>query len=242
MNVGALPIDALYVVNVRAFVDRRAHIEAQLARFDAQPEFVHDWDAIDLTDAVDAAHFAPGADLSRAQKSCALKHVEAHRRIAARGHRAALVLEDDVVLAERFADGLRAALAERDRHPSPQVIHVGSGGNFFTPRSRRRPGQVLYPADKGRFADAYLLDAATAGVRLAALEAERITRPADNQLDHVDRTHGVTILWLEPPVAEQGSKTGRFASSLEPAPPRLLQALKFAWERLRRKHLYQWWR
>ncbi|MCU0870273.1 MAG: hypothetical protein MUF30_11885, partial [Burkholderiales bacterium] len=77
---------------------------------------------------------------------------------------------------------------------------------------------------------------------LAALEAVPIHDPADNALDAIDRACGITILWLEPPVLEQGSKTGRFASSLEPAPPRPLQAVKFAWERLRRKYLYQLWR
>lgn len=234
-------LDQIYIINVREFSDRRRHITAQLARFELEGEFVHDWDVGDITSEIDAQYFR-NPDLSPGQKSCALKHLTALQRILERGQNSALVLEDDVVLAGDFCEGVRAAMSERSRHPGPQVIFIGSGGNFYTSRSQRRPDQRLYPATRGRFADSYIVGADVARLRLNWISRHGISRPIDNEFERMDLECGVQMLWLEDPVAEQGSKNGLFQTALEQAPPRFLQKLKFSWEKLRRKYLYQLWR
>ncbi len=237
----AIGLDAILVINARGFVERRRHVEAQLGRFGLRGEFIEGFDADEITEALDRRHFA-GTELSRGQKSCALKHVEALRRIAAHGWQHCLVLEDDVVLADGFVEGVRAALAETRGLQHPFVIFIGAGGNFYTPASLRRPGQRIYPADKGRFADSYILGAGEARLRLALIDAEPMRKPIDVVFDAIDRRAGIRLLWLEDPVVEQGSKLGIFRSSLEPAPPNWLQALRYRLERLRRKYVYQLWR
>jgi len=237
----ALGLDAILVVNASSFVERRRHVEAELARFGLAGEFIHDFDADDITPELDRRWFA-GDRLNRGQKSCALKHVEALRRIVASGWRHCLVLEDDVVLAPGFAEGVRAALEEARTETAPHVVYIGAGGNFYTPASQRRPGRRLYPAAKGRFADSYILGRREAALRLAAIERQPLTMPIDVVFDAVDRAAGIRFLWLEDPVVEQGSKLGLFRTSLEPAPPNWLQALRYRLERLRRKYLYQLWR
>ena len=147
-----------------------------------------------------------------------------------------------MVLAPGFADGVRAALEETRAEPAAHVIYIGAGGNFYTPARQRRPGRRIYPAAKGRFADSYLLGCREAALRLAAIERRPTTMPIDVTFDAVDREAGIRFLWLEEPVVEQGSKLGVFRTSLEPAPPDWLQALKYRLERLRRKYLYQLWR
>lgn len=240
--MNALGLDRIYVVNVRAFEDRRRHVSAELARFGLEGEFVHDWDAVDLTPEVEARWFDVAASLTARQKSCALKHVTALQRIAERAEAAALVLEDDVVLSAGFDEGVRTALAEAPRHAKPQVLFIGCGGNFYTPRSQRRPGQRLYPATRGRFADSYVIGAHAARRRLDWIAANRISLPIDNQFEVIDNALGISMLWLEEPVVEQGSKNGLFRTALEAAPPRPVQRLKFSWEKFRRKYLYQLWR
>jgi len=237
----ALGLDAILVINVRSFVDRRLHVEAELARFGLTGEFIHDFDADDITPELDRRWFA-GGQLNRGQKSCALKHVEALRRIARSGWQHCLVLEDDVVLAPGFADGVRAALEETRAEPAPHVVYIGAGGNFYTPASQRRPGRRIYPATKGRFTDSYILGSREAALRLACIERKPMIKPIDVVFDAVDREAGIRFLWLEDPVVEQGSKLGMFRTSLEPAPPNWLQALRYRLERLRRKYLYQLWR
>ncbi|MGE5162339.1 MAG: glycosyltransferase family 25 protein [Betaproteobacteria bacterium] len=237
----ALGLDSLLVINVKSFVERRRHVEAELARFGLTGEFIHDFDADEITPELDRRWFA-GDQLNRGQKSCALKHVEALRRVVARGWRHCLVLEDDVVLAPGFTEGVRAALEETRAEERPHVIYIGAGGNFYTPASQRQPGRRIYPATKGRFADSYILGRREAALRLAAIERRPLTQPIDVAFDAIDRAAGILPLWLEDPVVEQGSKLGVFRTSLEPAPPNWLQALKYRLERLRRKHLYQLWR
>ena len=239
--MGALGLDAILIINVKSFVERRRHVEAQLARFRLRGEFIHEFDADEITADVDRRWFA-GDQLNRGQKSCALKHVVVLQRVIERGWQHCLVLEDDVVLADDFPEGVRAALAETRDEPRPYVIYLGAGGNFYTPASQRQPGRRVYPATKGRFTDSYIISAQEAALRLARIEAQPMVKPIDVVFDTVDRAAGIRFLWLEDPVVEQGSKLGVFRTSLEAAPPNWLQGLRYRLERLRRKYLYQLWR
>lgn len=237
----ALGLDGILVVNARRFVERRRHVEAQLGRFGLRGEFIHEHDADEIGDELDRRYFA-SEELNRGQKSCALKHVAALRRVVERGWRHCLVLEDDVVLADGFADGVQAALAETRGAQHPFVIYIGAGGNFYTPASQRQTGRRVYEGAKGRFADSYILGAEEAKLRLARIDAQPMRKPIDVVFEAIDRDAGIRFLWLEDPVVEQGSKLGIFRSSLEAAPPNWLQALRYRLERLRRKHFYQLWR
>lgn len=237
----ALGLDAILVISVKSFVERRLHVEAQLGRFGLRGQFIHDFDANEITDELDRRWFA-GGELNRGQKSCALKHIAALKMVVERGWQSCLVLEDDVVLADDFPAGVRAALAETRGQPHPFVIYIGAGGNFYTPTSQRVPGRRIYPATKGRFADSYIIGAQEAALRLASIERQPMTKPIDVVFESIDRAAGIRFLWLEDPVVEQGSKLGLFRTSLEPALPNWLQAFRYRLERLRRRYIYQLWR
>ena len=260
------PLDAIYVLNVKAFDDRLRSITRQLAALGLAAEVIHAWDIEDISPEVAARWFdaaaqgqatttttittatttttttPPPLTITSAQRSCALKHVEALQRIVANGHRHALVLEDDAMLAPDFLDGVKRALAEAPGYPEASVIYIGSGGNFYTPRSQRELGRSLYPGARGRFTDSYIIGATAAGMRLDWMQTRGIERPIDNQFDMMDRELGIQLLWLEDPVVEQGSKNGRFVTAIDRPLPRWRQGLQFHWEKLRRKWLYQLWR
>jgi glycosyl transferase family 25 len=237
----ALGLDAILIINVKSFVERRRHVEAQLARFGLSGDFVHEFDADEITTELDHRYFA-GDELNRGQKSCALKHVAALQRISERGWQRCLVLEDDVMLAGGFIEGVKAALSETRSAPHPYVIYIGAGGNFYTPASQRQPGRRIYEANKGRFTDSYIAGSEEARLRLALIHAQPMHKPIDVVFEAIDRKAGIRFLWLEDPVVEQGSKLGVFQTSLEAAPPNWLQGLRYRLERLRRKYLYQLWR
>lgn len=240
-RLAALGLDAILIINVKRFVERRQHVEAQLARFGLRGEFIHEFDADEITTEIDCRYFQ-GQELNSGQKSCALKHLEALRRIVEHDWQRCLVLEDDVVLADGFIEGVRAALQETKDSDRPCVTYIGAGGNFYTPASQRQPGRRIYEASKGRFADSYILGAEEARLRLQRIQQTRMHKPIDVTFDTIDRQAGIRFLWLEDPVVEQGSKLGVFRTSLEPAPPNWLQGLRFRLERLRRKYFYQLWR
>ncbi len=234
-------LDDVFVVNVKKFVERRKFMQEQLARTGIEAEFVLDWDSDELTPEIVAEYFT-GDAVSPAQMSCALKHVTVLQRIAERGGKHNLVLEDDAILAPEFVQGLNHAIQESADFPGPKVIFIGSGGNFYTPKSMREPGRHLYAMHKGRFTDSYMIDAETAKLRLDWIHRHRMDGPIDNQFDKMDKELGIKLLWLEDPVVEQGSKTGMFDTSIEKALPSWLQAWSFFWEKMRRKYLYQLWR
>ena len=230
-------IDGILVINPRSFVDRRRSIERQLDLVGIPFEFIHVFDAEDLTPEVTTRYFQD-ATLSAGQQSCALKHVQALRVIAERDWRRALVLEDDAVLDPRFREGLRAALAEAEGVPEPHVLFIGSGGNQYTPRRLRVPGQHLYKSDKGRLGEAYVLGSHAARLRVEWIEQHGISLPIDNLFERIDQECGIAMYWLEPPIVEQGSKNGRFRSVLEPAPPNVVRRFTSLLQKVRRKYFY----
>ncbi|WKJ91082.1 glycosyltransferase family 25 protein [Methylomonas montana] len=235
-------LDRILVLNVKKFDQRRSFMEQQLIEFGLSAEFIFDWDIEDLSDDVIADYFGDNP-LTAAQQSCALKHVAALQKIAAnQGQGLSLVLEDDAVFGKDLKLGLQRALEQSLQFPGDKVIYIGSGGNFFTPKSQRKPGQYLYPGHRGRFADSYLIDAHTARKRLEWIKIQKINEPIDNQFEKIDKQLGIQILWLEDPVIEQGSKNGLFQSALEADPPTWLKAIFFRWEKLKRKYIYQLWR
>lgn len=234
-------LEHIYVLNVKKFTQRRLFMEQQLENHSMQAEFIFDYDADELTDELIAQYFV-GNELSRAQMSCAMKHVTALQKIASGTSRFNLVLEDDAVFTEDFSAGVQHALQQSGQFLGDKVIYIGSGGNFFTPKSLRVEGQHLYIGSRGRFADSYIIDHETARRRLDWITENKISQPIDNQFETIDKQLGIQIVWLEDPVVEQGSKNGLFDSALEKAPPTWLQGLLFRWEKLKRKYIYQLWR
>ena len=236
-----LGIDGILIINPKSFVERRKNIQRQLDPLGLRYEFIHDYDVSDLTPEMVQQYFR-GSLLSSGQQSCAMKHVQAHRLILERNWQRALVLEDDVILARGFVEGVRDAITEASYFEEPHVLFIGSGGNLYTPRHLIVPGQRLYKASKGRLGEAYVIGRRAADVRIAWIEQNGIALPVDNLFERIDQEKGIVSYWLEEPVAVQGSKNGTFRSTLEPAPPNLVQRVKFGWQKLRRKYLYGAWR
>lgn len=230
-------LDGILVINPRSFIERRQSIERQLQPIGIPYEFIHSYDAGDL-DATIATKYFANAFLSPGQQSCALKHLQALRLIAERNWPRALVLEDDALLVSRFMPELDAAIRESVRCESPQVLFIGSGGNQYTPRRLRVPGQQLYKSERGRLGEAYVLGSQAARLRVEWIDRHGIVLPIDNLFEQIDRECGIAMYWLEPPIVEQGSKNGYFRSVLEPAPPNFVRRVTSVLQKLRRKYLY----
>jgi len=235
-------LDQVYVLNVKKFVERRVFMEKQLAKVGLEAEFIFDWDADELTERIIERYFAKDNNLSAAQKSCALKHITALEKIVKSNGAFSLVLEDDAVFGKEFSLGLQRALTQSAQFLDHKVIYIGSGGNFFTPKSQRKPGQYLYLGARGRFTDSYLIDSDTAQKRLDWIKTHKISRAIDNQFDSIDKELGIKIIWLEEPIVEQGSKNGLFLSAIEKQPPKYLKSILFYFEKIKRKYIYQLWR
>ena len=230
-------VDAVFVLSVRSFHDRIAHIEAELRNHGIAFEWIFEHDAAELEPELIEATFAP-SDMGPPQHSLVLKHIETWKRCVARGYRRVLVFEDDAILAADFSQVFGAAMHEADRIEGPYMIYLGCGDNKYVTPSQRADS-VLVKADLVLPAtDAIVVDQRAARMRLQYVAHQKITRPADWLMREADAAMGVAQYWLSDPIVEQGSMNGRFASVLDRkriGRSRTWTWLRFRWDRWRRR-------
>jgi glycosyl transferase, family 25 len=230
-----------YVIHAKSLPERTEHIQRELDRAGIPFEWVLDFDADEITPEADAAWFAPGADLTIRQKSCALKHVVAMQRIVGRGQDLALIFEDDAQLVPDFTDRLKRVLDEAARWPRPHILHLGAATNFYIPASQLRPGQIIYPGNRVRNMEAYVLGTIEAQARLDWITRHPMSEPIDIAFNTGDPAMGIPFLWPEPPLAEQGSLNGVFKSSLDrKGHGQARLRIQFAVQKFRRRYLKRW--
>lgn len=205
-------VDAVYVLSVRGFSDRIAHICSEMARQQIQFEFVFDFDPEAIDPAVLSQRFA-ASDLRITHMSLVLKHIESWRRCVHNGYRRILVFEDDAVLASDLAAGFAAAMREADRLQPSWRVYLGCGDNRHV--GLGKGDGVLVPGELLSATDALVFDRDAAARRLAWIATHKIPRPADWLMREVDARAGVRHYWLRQPLVEQGSMNGLFASVLD---------------------------
>jgi glycosyl transferase, family 25 len=211
MRVNQL-VGGVFVLSVRSFTDRIAHMRAEMARHGIDFEFIFEFDANAIPPALIDSTFGP-SDLSRAQQSLVLKHLHAQRLCIERGLERVLVFEDDAVLDPDFAAGFATAMQEADRLPPGYLIYLGRGNNQYLGVGTAERALVaggLLPAT-----DALVFDRTSASRRLEYVAAHPVVRPADWLLREVDAALGIPHYWLHRPLVEQGSMNGRFDSVLD---------------------------
>jgi glycosyl transferase family 25 len=226
-------VDAVFVLSVRSFTDRIAHVRAEMARHAIDFEFVFEFDANAIPADVLERRFAP-SDLKIGHQSLVLKHLRTWELAVERDLRRVLVFEDDAVLARDFQAQFATAMAAADRLEGPWLIYLGRGNNQYvgTGGPNRLIEGGLLPAT-----DALVFNRAAAERRLAYLASHRITRPADWLTRETDAAVGVPHYWLAQPIVEQGSMNGQFASVLDTR--RRWRGRGYAWLRYRWD---AWWK
>ena len=237
-----LSIDAVFVLSVKTFADRIAHVTAELGRFGIPFEFIFEHDAAELDDATIARHFVAGGPPMKRQASLTLKHLEAWRSAVARGARRVMVFEDDVVLDPqvhaRLAAAMRAAVA------LPPGWHVFLGGaDAKVPDAFFLHSGPLVPL-ASTTAEGYVADLEACRRRVAWCAANKINLPADQLITHVDRAEGVAQFWPPEPLVEQGSVTGLFDTVLDASRrkhSRLYNVARHRWTKWRRRTLRRHW-
>jgi len=231
-------VGAVYVLSVRTFSERIAHIQAELERHGIAFEWIFEHDADELTAETIDTVFAP-SDMSRGHQSLVLKHIETWKRCIAGDHRRVLVFEDDAVLARDFDRVFAAAMSEADSLAEPYMVYLGCGDNKYAEAAKSSPTQLVAPDLELPATDATVFDRRAAELRLQYVAKTKITRPADWLIREADAAMGVRHWWLRQPIVEQGSMNGRFSSVLDVK--RVDRGLRFNWWRFRWDKLRRRW-
>ncbi len=234
-------VDAIYVLSVKTFVDRIAHVRQQMAAHGLAFEFVFDHDADELDPATLERQFSPGR-LSPAHRSLVLKHAHAWRLALARGQRRILVFEDDVLLAKHFRAGLDQALTACRDLPDGWLVFLG-GADTKVPDAFFLADGPLFPLPLPT-TEGYLTDAEAMQRRLTWLDANQVSLPADHLMNQIDLACGIGQYWLRRPIVEQGSVFGLFTSELDKNRLKhtaVYNWLRYHWNKIRRRRLRAYW-
>jgi glycosyl transferase family 25 len=237
-----LLIDAVFVLSVKTFADRIAHVTGELARFGIPFEFIFEHDAAELDDATILQHFVAGGPPMKRQASLTLKHLQAWRLAIARGAQRVMVFEDDVVLHPEFHARLAAAMFVADGLAPGWHIFLGGADAKVPDDFFLHPGPLVPLASTT--AEGYVADLEACRRRVAWCGANKINLPADQLITHIDRVEGVAQYWPPEPLVEQGSVIGLFDSVLDAnrlKHSHLYNVARHRWTKWRRRTLRRHW-
>ncbi len=234
------------VIHAAKLKERGEHIDRMLKGIGMDYEFVKEADLDVLSREMLCHYFVRGNEMADAplpRYSCATKHFLACEYIVSQGIEGALVLEDDIVLHNDFMRYFPRSIDEfRERFKGrPAMISYEDSSLQFVPRSQRKKGQLLYPADNGRMAGAYYMSLECAQTILKDLGTNKCpTTDADTYHYHLLQKGIIEYLWCQPALATQGSFTGQFRSSLSKKKDRMIE-LRW-WFKKNYKRLLYWLR
>ena len=230
-----LPVDGVYVLTVKTFADRIAHIEREFGRHGIGFDFVFDFDANEIDAETAARQFIGSAAAMPRHMSLTLKHMQAWRLACERGQRRILVFEDDVVLHPQFRPRLAEAVRAADQLAPGWLVFLGGGDTKVPDAFFLHPGPLI-PLPNPT-AEGYLTDIEACRRRLAWCARNKIARPADHLIAEVDRLEGIAQYWPREPLVEQGSVTGLFDSVLDSSRMKHSRMYNVA-----RNRWNKWWR
>lgn len=192
----------IIVINLDQDTGRRDRVETRLAELGLR------WERLSAVDGrrlgphheglIDrAAHAARGLEFSPGAIGCWLSHRQAHRMVAEGGEPMALILEDDIAIADELPDVLERI--ERGGAGRFDVIrlHRYKMHRKFVPVHRMGGSAIGFvrPTDSGT--QAYVITREAAGRFIFAIP--RMVQLADHAL-YEHWTHGLVVCSIDPPV------------------------------------------
>lgn len=227
---------AVFVVTTAAFTDRHAHIDRLLSESGFPFTYVLKYDADSLDE---NSRHQVSSNLSPKSASNVLKHLEAQRMFMRTSSDVALILEDDVIFYDNFADKLQKILESAENLRDGWLIFLGGADNKIDDRFLKAQSMTLIEKSMTT-AEAYLVDRAGCEKRLVWVQRNRLDRQADHQLKLMDSIIGIKQFCVSHPIATQGSLTGLFKTTLDSSRAKhssKVIGLRFRYNRLRRQLL-----
>lgn len=225
----------IYVVTVKSFHDRIAHMREQEARFGLEFEFLWPYDAAELTDS-DREGFRLPRDVSI---SSAKKHLLAQYRLMESGDDIAIVLEDDAILDADFESRISNLIPRLQDMSGDWIVNLaGADSKLDKKFLDAQPNSLI----ERRIAtvEGYVINRSGAEKRLAEFEKTGMDKAFDHWLQEVDEKLSISHFWVGKPLLRQGSVSGEFSTVLDSSrakKPSWFLNLRFKWNVLRRQTL-----
>lgn len=230
-----------FVVTTKDNHKRQESINCQAKKFQLDIEYIWDFDADDI-DANEIQEKYELSSLPLRSISALMKHFEAHKRLLEQELDVALVVEDDVILFDRFGKQIHKLVQALKDTYRPGLVFLGGADNridhdFLIAAAQGNP-LIKRPLST---AEAYLIEPLGASMRVRWLEEARgIKLAADHLITAIDLELGIDQYWGESPLATQGSIIGKFPTTLDKSRGKhsasYLRA-RYIWNRFRKQQL-----
>ncbi len=231
-------VDAVYVMTVRSFKDRIAHMTSELAKHGIAFEFMLEHDANEMAPEAIARTFSANSDISRGAQSLILKTLATWRLALARGHQRILILEDDALLDPDFNARFVQAMQAANALDPGWLVFLGGHDTKVPDRFFLEQGPLVeLPIAT---AEGYVCDAEALRRRLAWVDEHPIDLALDLFMRNLDPKLGIRQYWLTRPLVEQGSVVGLFESALDgqrKKHSRTFNVLRNRWNKFQRHKL-----
>jgi glycosyl transferase family 25 len=206
-------IGAVYVLSVKKFTDRIAHIEKELAKQSIDFEFIFEYDLGSIDSLLEEKTFGSHPKIEPPQRSLVLKHISAWKKCVENKYKNILVFEDDVILHQSFGQEIKLIMDDVAKKEKSYLIFLG-GADTRVPKEYFLSKEKII-VNPIATADGYITDYVACQNRLAWLEDNHATLPADHLLKEIDQQKGITQYWSYKPLVQQGSVFGMFTSTLD---------------------------
>ncbi len=233
-----LSVDAVFVLSVKTFEDRINHVKKQMALHQIEYQFVFDFDIPDLNSSLLIDTFETEKVLDKPQQSLVLKHIQAWRLCVEHQFQNILVFEDDVILSDNFVPKLNQAIKAIEQKQNAYLLFLGGADTKVSDAFLLSNESIV--EQPIATAEAYLTNHAACEKRMQWLSSHKVNLPADFLLRKMDPESGIVQYWHKEHIAEQGSVTGIFESSLDKQRRKhslLFNYLRYEWQRINRKKL-----
>ena len=227
-------IDKVYVLTVKTFSDRIAHIENEMQKHKINFQFIFSYDIPDLDDELLDKSFE-GKSLTMAQKSLVMKHIQAWKDAETHNYQKILIFEDDVILNNKFCDYLEHIMQAAKNLAPGYLIFLG-GADAKVTEEYLLSKELLVPLPIAT-TEAYVTDIVAIKRRLNWQANHKISLPSDHLICKIDKELGNINYWSRTPIVEQGSVTGIFNSHLDShrkKHSKLFNVLRYRWNKFQR--------
>ncbi|MCU0468050.1 MAG: glycosyltransferase family 25 protein [Arcicella sp.] len=219
-NESVINISKVYVAHVKKGYDnRRVSIESQMNKLNIPFEFMLDGDIEDLNQDRLEKYFKGHLKALTPQTSCMMKHLLIYEDMIKNNVSAALVFEDDILLADNFVEIFNKSISElhsrADIDFNKSLISYENSTLKDVSILEIKSNQYLYLRSSGRCAGAYYISLNSAKLIINKCEEEKTDEMMDWYHNQMVEAGLLNIYWCHPTIAEQGSQNGVFDSSLD---------------------------
>lgn len=206
-------IDKIYVLSVKSYTDRIAHIRKLFDKYNLEFEFIFDHDIDQIRHNQLIQKKFSSSNLQLAHKSLILKHIRAWENCVLHNYKQILILEDDVIFKKNFLDVI-AKIVKKVAFLLPGYLIFLSGRDTKVSENFLLSNDLLFKNEIPT-ADGYITDLHACKMRLEWLDNNQISLPADHLINLIHSQMGISTYWSREYLIEQGSVFGLFNSTLD---------------------------